>query len=167
VYVLSIVFRPFVLFSFGHYVVCLLIWDDITPSLLIKFIVSAYQQEKTILPSGRKEHPLIILPLMFDIVSNEVLTTIPMDTNIVDMAIRGGTIYYCAWEKGLKKINISDQKTILPSGRKEHPLIILPLMFIFWFSVSCMLSTDTGADRSATTIWACLSFLLTMIISHE
>ena len=24
------------------------------------------------------------------------------------MAIRGGTIYYCAWEKGLKKINISD-----------------------------------------------------------
>ena len=45
---------------------------------------------------------------IIDIVNNEVLTTIPMDTNIVGMAIRGGTIYYCAWEKGLKKINISD-----------------------------------------------------------
>jgi DNA-binding beta-propeller fold protein YncE len=32
-----------------------------------------------------------------------------MDTNIVGMAIRGGTIYYCTWENGLKKLNISDQ----------------------------------------------------------
>ena len=40
---------------------------------------------------------------IIDIVSNEVLTTISMDTDIVGMAIRGGTIYYCAWEEGLKK----------------------------------------------------------------
>jgi DNA-binding beta-propeller fold protein YncE len=45
---------------------------------------------------------------IIDIVSNEVLTTISIDTYIAGMAIRGGTIYYCAWEKGLKKINISD-----------------------------------------------------------
>jgi hypothetical protein len=32
-----------------------------------------------------------------------------MDTDIVGMAIRGGTIYYCAWEKGLKMLNISDE----------------------------------------------------------
>jgi hypothetical protein len=31
-----------------------------------------------------------------------------MDTDIVGMAIRGGTIYYCAWEEGLKKLSLSD-----------------------------------------------------------
>jgi DNA-binding beta-propeller fold protein YncE len=31
-----------------------------------------------------------------------------MDANIVGMAIRGGTIYYCAWEKGLKKRSLGD-----------------------------------------------------------
>ena len=45
---------------------------------------------------------------IIDIVSNEVLTTISMDTDIVGMAIRGGTIYYCAWEEGLKKLSLSD-----------------------------------------------------------
>ena len=46
---------------------------------------------------------------IIDIVSNEVQTTISMDTDIVGMAIRGGTIYYCAGEKGLKMLNISDE----------------------------------------------------------
>jgi WD40 repeat protein len=45
---------------------------------------------------------------IIDIVSSEVLTTISMDANIVGMAIRGGTIYYCAWEKGLKKRSLGD-----------------------------------------------------------
>ena len=34
---------------------------------------------------------------IIDIVNNEILSTISMDTDIVGMAIRGGTIYYCAW----------------------------------------------------------------------
>jgi DNA-binding beta-propeller fold protein YncE len=46
--------------------------------------------------------------IIIDIISNEVLTTISTDTNIAGMAIRGGTIYYCAWQQGLKKLNISD-----------------------------------------------------------
>ena len=45
---------------------------------------------------------------IIDIVSSEVLTTISMDANIVGMAIRGGPIYYCAWEKGLKKRSLGD-----------------------------------------------------------
>jgi hypothetical protein len=45
---------------------------------------------------------------IIDIVSNKVLTTISMDTSIVGMAIRGGTIYYCAWRNGLKMLNLSD-----------------------------------------------------------
>ena len=56
--------------------------------------------------------------------------------------------------------------TILLSGRKEHPLIFLPLMFIFCFRFSCILSTDIGGDRSATIIWACLSFFLAKVNSQ-
>ena len=46
---------------------------------------------------------------IIDIVSSEVLAPISMDTKCFGMAIRGGTIYYCAWEKGLKMINIRDK----------------------------------------------------------
>ena len=44
---------------------------------------------------------------IIDIVSNKVLTTISMDTYIVGMAIRGRTIYYCAWKEGLKKLSLN------------------------------------------------------------
>ena len=44
-----------------------------------------------------------------DIVRQEVTTTISLDTNIYGMAITGRTIYYCAWDKGLKMLNISDK----------------------------------------------------------
>jgi hypothetical protein len=37
-------------------------------------------------------------------------------------------------------------------------ILFLPLMFIFCFSFSCILSTDNGGDISATIIWACLFF---------
>jgi hypothetical protein len=57
-------------------------------------------------------------------------------------------------------------KTILPSGSKEHPLMFLPLMFIFWFSFSSILSTDVGGDISATIICACLSFFLAKVNSQ-
>ena len=46
---------------------------------------------------------------MIDIESKKVMTTISMDTDIYGMAIIGGTIYYFAREKGLKKLNVSDQ----------------------------------------------------------
>jgi hypothetical protein len=37
------------------------------------------------------------------------MTTISMDTDIYSMAVRGRTMYYCAGEKGLKMINLSDK----------------------------------------------------------
>ena len=46
---------------------------------------------------------------IIDIVSQEVMTTISMDTNIYGMAVRGRTIYYCTGNKGLKMINLSDK----------------------------------------------------------
>ena len=46
---------------------------------------------------------------IIDIESQKVMTTIPMDTYIYGMAVRGRTIYYCAWNKGLKMLNLSDR----------------------------------------------------------
>ena len=46
---------------------------------------------------------------IIDIESQEVMTTISMDTKIYGMAVRGRTIYFCAKDKGLKMLNLSDQ----------------------------------------------------------
>jgi hypothetical protein len=41
----------------------------------------------------------------------------------------------------------------------EHPVMFSPFVFTFCFRFRCILSTDIGG-RSATIIWACLSFFL-------
>jgi DNA-binding beta-propeller fold protein YncE len=46
---------------------------------------------------------------IIDIERKEVLTTISTDTDICGMAVRGRTIYYCARNKGLKMLNLSDK----------------------------------------------------------
>jgi hypothetical protein len=40
------------------------IWNNSTPSLLIKLTALALQQDNTILPSGSREHPVKKLPLV-------------------------------------------------------------------------------------------------------
>ena len=45
---------------------------------------------------------------IIDIESQKVMTTIPMDTYIDGMAVRGRTIYYCASGEGLRMLNLSD-----------------------------------------------------------
>ena len=47
--------------------------------------------------------------VIIDIESQEVMTTISMDTYIYGMAVRGRTIYYCTDDKGLKMLNLSDR----------------------------------------------------------
>jgi len=37
------------------------------------------------------------------------MTTISMDTKMYGMAVRGRTIYYCAWDKGLRMLNLNDK----------------------------------------------------------
>jgi hypothetical protein len=46
---------------------------------------------------------------IIDIESQKIMTTIPMDTDIFGMAVRGRTIYYCAKGSGLKMLNLSDK----------------------------------------------------------
>jgi hypothetical protein len=66
----------------------------------------------------------------------------------------------------LQENMLKELTTILPSERREHPMIFVLLMFIFCFSFNCIFSTDIGGDRSATIIWACLSFSLNNFISQ-
>ena len=56
--------------------------------------------------SGYGGHRCITI---LDIESREVMTTIPMDTYIFGMAVRGRTIYYCTENNGLKMLNLSDK----------------------------------------------------------
>jgi DNA-binding beta-propeller fold protein YncE len=46
---------------------------------------------------------------IIDIESKKVMTTIPMDTYMYGMAVRGRTIYYCTSGNGLKMLNLSDR----------------------------------------------------------
>ena len=46
---------------------------------------------------------------IIDIESQDVMTTISMDTDIYGMAVRGSTIYYCAGSNGLKMLNLTDK----------------------------------------------------------
>jgi hypothetical protein len=61
---------------------------------------------------------------------------------------------------------LQQENAILLSGNKEHPVIHIPLMLIFWFRFRCILSTDIGGDMSATIIWAYLSFFLAKVNSQ-
>jgi hypothetical protein len=51
---------------------------------------------------------------IIDIESKKVMTTIPMNTYIYGMAVRGRTIYYCTHGKGLKMLNLSDRSVSDP-----------------------------------------------------
>jgi hypothetical protein len=66
----------------------------------------------------------------------------------------------------IKNVDIKQDNTILPTGSKEHPVIPLPLVFIFCFRFSCIFWTDIGCDRLVTIICACLSFFLMKFISQ-
>ena len=46
---------------------------------------------------------------IIDIESQEVMTTISMDTNVYGMTVTGRTIYYCSRDNGLKMLNLSDK----------------------------------------------------------
>ena len=56
--------------------------------------------------SGGRDNRCITI---IDRESQKVMTTIPMDTYIYGMAVRGRTIYYSAGSKGIKMFNLNDK----------------------------------------------------------
>jgi hypothetical protein len=96
---------------------------------------------------------------MIDIVSNNVLTNIAMDTYIVGMAIKGGTIYYCAAGKGLKMLNLSDKSV--------SDIINSDMSYVYYvattgdklYYTNCISHTVTCCDLHGTTQWKFNDFL--------
>jgi hypothetical protein len=65
---------------------------------------------------------------IIDIESQEIMTTISMATDIYGMTVRGRTIYFCAEDKGLKMLNLSDKSVsnIIPPD--DTTTLLLSLM---------------------------------------
>jgi len=90
---------------------------------------------------------------MIDIVSNEVLTTISMDTHITGMAIKGGTIYYCTCEKGLKKLSLSDNSVSDIINRDMTAVYYVATSEDKLYYTNYEIHTVTCCDLHGTTQW--------------
>ena len=75
------------------------IGKDKTGSNTYEPVYSKHSNTVAVSPGGYRCIKII------DIESKKVMTTIPMDTTIYGMAVRGRTIYYCAWDKGLRMLD--------------------------------------------------------------
>jgi hypothetical protein len=62
-----------------------------------------------------------------------------MDTHIRGMAIRGRTIYYCAWNKGLKMLNLSDE-SVGDIGREMSNIYYITFLLSMFIIVIHLLS---------------------------
>jgi len=90
---------------------------------------------------------------LIDIKSQEVMTTISMDTKIFGMAVRGRTIYYCAGSKGLKMLNLSDQSVsaIINSNMAYVNYVATSGDKLYY--TNCNTQTVTCCDLHGTTQW--------------
>jgi DNA-binding beta-propeller fold protein YncE len=69
------------------------------------------------------------------------------------MAIRGGTIYYCAWEKGLMKINISDHSVSDIINRDMTCVCYVATSEDKLYYANYEKNTVTCCDLHGTTLW--------------
>jgi DNA-binding beta-propeller fold protein YncE len=76
-----------------------------------------------------------------------------MDTYIAGMAMRGDTLYYCAWDKGLRMLNLSDKSI--------SDVINSDMTYVYYVATSgdkfyytnCSTHTVTCCDLHGTTQW--------------
>ena len=90
---------------------------------------------------------------IIDIESQVVMTTISMDTNIYGMAVRGTTIYFCAKDKGLKMLNLSDWSVsdIISSSMNGVHYVAISGDKLYYTNVSTY--AVTCCDLHGTTQW--------------
>jgi DNA-binding beta-propeller fold protein YncE len=81
------------------------------------------------------------------------MTTIPMDTYIYGMAVRGRTIYYCAWNKGLRMLNLSDRyvSDIINSNMSSVYYVATSGDNLYYTNTNT--NTVTCCDLHGTTQW--------------
>ena len=90
---------------------------------------------------------------IIDIESNEVMTTISMDTNIFGMTVTGRTIYYCTKENGLKMLNISDKSRSHIIRRSMSSVYYVATSGDKLYYTDCTARTVTCCDSHGTTQW--------------
>jgi hypothetical protein len=90
---------------------------------------------------------------IIDIESKEVKTIISMATDIYGMAVRGRTIYFCAEDKGLKMLNLSDQSVsdIISSSMHGDDYVATSGDKLYYTNVST--HAVTCCDLHGTTQW--------------
>jgi hypothetical protein len=90
---------------------------------------------------------------IINIETQEVITTIFMDTAIGGMAIRGRTIYYCAWDKGLKMLNLSDKSVSDIINRDMSSVNYVATFGDKLYYTNWNTHTVTCCDLQGTTQW--------------
>jgi DNA-binding beta-propeller fold protein YncE len=76
-----------------------------------------------------------------------------MDTEICGMAIRGRTIYYCAWRKGLKMLNLNDKSVSDIINRDMSYVIYVATFEDKLYYTNFNTQTVTCCDLQGTTQW--------------
>ena len=90
---------------------------------------------------------------IIDIDSKKVITTISMDTYIFGMAIRGRTIYYSAWSKGLKMLNLGDTSVSDIINRNMSDVNYIATFRNKLYYTNRITHTVTCCDLQGTTQW--------------
>ena len=98
--------------------------------------------------SGYGDNRCIVI---IDIESQKVMTTIPIDTSIYGMVVRGRTIYYC--DKGLKMLNLSDKSVSDITKSKMSSVDYVATYGDKLYYTNCYAHTVTCCDLHGTTQW--------------
>ena len=90
---------------------------------------------------------------IIDIESQKVMTTIPMDTCIGGMAVRGRTIYYCTSGEGLKMLNLREKSVsdIINSSMYDAYYVATSGDKLYYTSTNT--NTVTCCDLHGKTQW--------------
>jgi hypothetical protein len=90
---------------------------------------------------------------IIDIESQEIITTISMDTYIYGMAVRGRTIYYCTGNTGLKMLNINDKSVSQIINSNMSNIFCMTTSGDKLYYTNCHTDTVTCCDLHGTTQW--------------
>jgi DNA-binding beta-propeller fold protein YncE len=91
--------------------------------------------------------------IIIDIESQEIITTIYMDTHIYGMAVRGRTIYYCTGNTGLKMLNISEKSVSEIINSSMSYIYCMATSEENLYYTNCHTDTVTCCDLHGTTQW--------------
>jgi len=90
---------------------------------------------------------------IIDIESQEIITTISMDTAIYGMAVSGRTIYHCTGNKGLKMLNFSDNSVSDIINSDMSGVLYVATSGDKFYYTNCNSHTVTCCDLHGTTQW--------------